>query len=502
MAKFKGFIPKTLIGRLVVLPSIAIVIFFLLISIVIGYGQYKQMINSLHHNSLLLAKEMTSSLEKYILLNDFAEADTLMRRYSDFDALYSIILISPDDKVLIKIEHKKDEEIKSFYASNESFYDLKDKTDVIIKDKTDQFELYYPINIANNIWWLKLGFTKEELYKNLKALIIFGFLMVVFFVFVLFLIVGQILKKPLESISLLTEFSSNLDEKIGEQIDIQSSIKEIKDLSNSLNHLSVKLFQNQEIMSKQNLDLQNFNQKLEKRVEIETQKNRQKDALLLKQARMVALGELISNIAHQWRQPLNIISIGVQDLEISYELDELTDEVLEDNVSAIMEQIGYLSSTIDQFRNAIQSEYSKSDFKLDYIIEQTIIMVSSEFDTQNIKFNLNLQKNLECYNKSIQSFSQVLTTIFHNSKDSYQKFTDQENRIINISLFVKDNKNIIEICDKAGGIDTKIIDKIFDPYFTTKHQSQGIGLGLYFAKMLVEHDFGGLLLAENRDGGT
>ena len=225
---------------------------------------------------------------------------------------------------------------------------------------------------------------------------------------------------------------------------------------------------------------------------------RRKENLLAEQTKLAAMGEMMGNIAHQWRQPLNIISITASGTKIKKELDLLTDEFLLDSLKQISDTTAHLSDTIDVFKDFFKDNKEKSLFNLSQNISNTLSLLESILKENRILVNLNLDNDIYIYNFA-NEFSQAIINILHNANDAIKNKLDADDiRIINISTRQEKNKAIIEITDNAGGIAKDVIKKIFEPYFTTKHKYQGTGLGLYMTHKIIKMSMKGSISVSNK----
>lgn len=224
----------------------------------------------------------------------------------------------------------------------------------------------------------------------------------------------------------------------------------------------------------------------------EAQKNRQKDTILAQQSKMAAMGEMIANITHQWRQPLSVISTAVTGLKFEKEMDILKDDNFYRGMDSIHNSVMHLSKTIDDFRNFFKPNKDKINFNLKDVVEKTLKLLSSQFDINNIYFIKNCE-NIKIHGAE-NELVQVLINIINNSKDAL-KNTDNK-RLIFIDVFKQDNKVILLIKDTAGGINKSIINKVFEPYFTTK-KDKGTGIGLYMSKQIIADSLNGEIAVSN-----
>lgn len=227
---------------------------------------------------------------------------------------------------------------------------------------------------------------------------------------------------------------------------------------------------------------------------------REKDRIMMHQARLAAMGEMIGNIAHQWRQPLNTLGLVIQRLPFFYETNEFSKEFLEASTGEAMKLIQHMSRTIDDFRNFFRTDKEKINFNINQVIRQTVNLVKGGFKNEQIDITINCD-DIPSITGFPNEYSQVLISILHNARDALSERKIKHARI-SIHAFVKDGRITVIISDNAGGIDKNIIDKIFDPYFTTKGPDKGTGIGLFMAKNIIENSMNGHLTVRNTDEGA
>ena len=257
-----------------------------------------------------------------------------------------------------------------------------------------------------------------------------------------------------------------------------------------------KELENSNIILEQNKnELYNLNKNLELKIKEEVEKNRLIQEKLFKTDKLASMGEMISNIAHQWRQPLSIISTVATGIKLQKELNSLKDEDLLQNMDLINKNAQYLSETINDFKNFIKDDRKLQIYNLSNTINNFIHIVDSSIKSSNILIILNLDNTIEIKGYP-NELIQCLINIFNNSKDAYEE-TKQEKPIFIIETLKEENFVIIKLRDNAGGIPENIISKIYDPYFTTKHKSQGTGLGLHMTYKLINEGIHGKIDAYN-----
>ncbi|MFW2605077.1 cache domain-containing protein [Aliarcobacter butzleri] len=218
-----------------------------------------------------------------------------------------------------------------------------------------------------------------------------------------------------------------------------------------------------------------------------------KQAILYQQSKMAAMGEMIGNIAHQWRQPLSIITTATSGMVLQKQMGVLTDEFFFEASDRINHSAQYLSETIDDFRNFFIPNKEKSKVNLIEIFKKTLDLISAQFSSKDIEIIKNIEGvEFESYENEL---IQALINILNNSRDELIK-KDGE-RFIFVDAFEKDNFINIIIKDNAGGVIKENLDKIFEPYFTTKYKSQGTGIGLYMTEEIITKHLNGTICVEN-----
>ncbi|PHQ65260.1 MAG: histidine kinase [Sulfurimonas sp.] len=236
---------------------------------------------------------------------------------------------------------------------------------------------------------------------------------------------------------------------------------------------------------------------------IEEENNKAKDAFLLKQSRFIEMGTMISNISHQWKQPLNIVELCMTDLTIKNIMGEVDPKYQEKLFREIHNQVTFMSKTIDVFKNFLSEEHNEKNieiFSIDRAISESLQLLDSIFDSKKIDIEVSLDKTSLAYG-SISEIEQVILIILNNSIDAIDAKNEDKGKII-IESIVEGENNIIKIRDNGGGFDNNVVEKIFDAYFTTKHQSQGTGLGLFITKTIIEIKFSGTIEAYSSKGGA
>ncbi len=246
--------------------------------------------------------------------------------------------------------------------------------------------------------------------------------------------------------------------------------------------------------------IEELNRTLEKRVEEEVRKNREKDRHILHQSRLAQMGEMISMIAHQWRQPLSAISSCSLAINIKAKLGKLDKETAIDLSDKISEYSQHLSSTIDDFREFFKPNRGKEETTYESLIHSALSIVDISLKSKSIETRLKLECNETIYTYP-NELKQVILNLIKNAEDALVE-RGVESPWIEISTYKDGKYAVLEVHDNAGGVPDNIMDKIFDPYFSTKLEKNGTGLGLYMSKMIIEEHCNGTLGVENSESGA
>ncbi len=256
--------------------------------------------------------------------------------------------------------------------------------------------------------------------------------------------------------------------------------------------------------------LEELNVKLEERVLHELEKNRQKEQLLLQQSRMAQMGEMISMIAHQWRQPLGSISSTVVNLKLKLELEKFdlnsadgvneAKEYFLQRLFKIENYVHNLSNTIDDFRNFYKPNKLSKTITLKKLVNKSLEIIGASLENDHIEIVTEFTdtQELDIYDNEVM---QVLLNLLKNAQDNFKEKEASSRNIVN-KIIIKTTNSTLSICDNGGGINDNIINKIFDPYFSTKDEKNGTGLGLYMSKTIVEEHHNAKLEVMNTEDGV
>ncbi|MCG6551982.1 MAG: PAS domain S-box protein [Candidatus Magnetominusculus sp. LBB02] len=248
-----------------------------------------------------------------------------------------------------------------------------------------------------------------------------------------------------------------------------------------------------------------LNLELESKVVEETQMRRQGEQMLIQQSKMAAMGEMLGLITHQWRQPLNAVSIIVQDIKEAYAYGELTEKYLQESVETTMSQVLFMAKTIDDFKDFFKPTKEKISFDVKAAVDELLGMFGVVFKKNDVKISLAAAQDVLMISEGYPNeFKQVVLNILNNAKDAITAKRETGNLIrgcVKINMVTESDKIIISIKDNGGGIPQHVLGRVFEPYFTTKGDA-GTGIGLYMSKTIIEQNMGGSLNVRNVDDGA
>ncbi|NVN93398.1 MAG: PAS domain S-box protein [Desulfuromonadales bacterium] len=227
---------------------------------------------------------------------------------------------------------------------------------------------------------------------------------------------------------------------------------------------------------------------------------REKEKVLLHQSRLAAMGEMINNIAHQWRQPLNALAVLVQQMQLFFDMNMFSKEFLYESVDRSMGLINHMSRTIDDFRSFFKPDKEKVEFTIRDVVEKTLALVEDGFSNHRIGLDCRFNANPVLFGFP-NEYSQALLNILMNARDALVEKRVKDAKI-RVTIAREHDKAVLTIADNAGGIPHEILDRIFDPYFTTKGPDKGTGVGLFMSKTIIEKNMNGSLTARNTAEGA
>ncbi|MEI6827221.1 MAG: hybrid sensor histidine kinase/response regulator [Desulfuromonadales bacterium] len=247
-------------------------------------------------------------------------------------------------------------------------------------------------------------------------------------------------------------------------------------------------------------ELAQLHKTLEARVVEMVTDMRRKDQILIQQSRLAAMGEMIGNIAHQWRNPLNNVALIIQSLQLDYDSGTLTGEIMHSDIREAMAALLHMSDTINEFRNFFRVDKEKREFCIEKSVNSAMTLVAASLSNNNIRIEIEGNDEVTAFGYQ-NEYAQTLLNIIANSREAALERTITDPHIF-IRITCENGRSVLYVRDNCGGIPDEVLPKIFDPYFTTRGPDRGTGIGLYMSKVIIEQNMAGHLTACNVDGGA
>lgn len=257
--------------------------------------------------------------------------------------------------------------------------------------------------------------------------------------------------------------------------------------ANELNLLTENL---ENMVNQRTKQLEKLNQELQIKIDNAVRKEKQQNAIMNQQSRLASMGEILENIAHQWRQPLNTVSWIMNDTLIKAKLGKSDEINLEELAKKVNHSIQFMSETVEDFRRFVDHSDLAQTFNIKKTIDSTIMLIKETLVKSNIQIELDCPDDIT-YKGYENDFKHVIMNLINNARDAFEDRKIQDG-LIYIRVYHEKDELIIAVRDNAGGIEKPILKNIFEPYFTTKHKTKGTGLGLYMTKNLIEKVHGSI----------
>jgi len=344
----------------------------------------------------------------------------------------------------------------------------------------------------------KSTFSQEQYQEFLKSLGIYTLIVALLIALTSLILVRHLITPIIK----ITEKAKEIaDGKVDKSIEFEElhTKDEMQDLSHSLKIMLEKLEESKKEIEKKvqerTQELKELNENLEEIVKTKTDENIKQLETLQQQNKLASMGEMIGAIAHQWRQPLNELGIAIQNLKYDYEDGLITKEYLDEFIASTKKVIKFMSDTIDDFRNFYRVDKTKEIFNVKSAIEKTLSIQKAQLLNNHIEVEL-FGEDFEV-NGYKNEFQQVILNLINNAKDILL-----ERKVKNGKITIELRDRAIYVKDNGGGIPEEIIKRIFEPYFTTKEQGKGTGMGLYMSKMIIEENIKAKLDVRNTQDGA
>ena len=524
-----GFISKRLFGKVFILIFLAIFMVLFLFTTEATRLQKESIISSLESESKTMADAMTLLNKENLIIDNKIGIFEFLNEYVKLNKQIESVIISRNENaynIIIKKESWDviDSKNEIYESAQNDFVQFSIITSPYLNKKV--FKYTYPIYFSNILWgWLHIDVSLIEYDKKIEQMYLqFIFLAIFMLITSIFLsyFIAKMVAKPIVSLNNVSNEIARGNLSIRANITTNDEIgilaktynKMLENLENSQNELKNSRNKLELRVQERTKELEDVNSKLEEkskllkelndgleeRVKEEIRKQQKQEQLLIQQSKLAAMGEMIGNIAHQWRQPLNALSLVLQNINFAYEMDDLSEEFMHKSMDKANLLTNTMSKTIDDFRNFFKPNKQEVEFFISDAIKNAISLIESTFQHHNITIEskINDDANIKGFPNE---FSQVVLNILNNAKDAIIENNIGSGKVL-INVEKIDNKATISVIDNAGGIPNNILEKVFNPYFTTKEEGKGTGIGLYMSKNIIETNMNGKLLVENIENGA
>lgn len=486
-------LPQRLYTRMLLAITLAMVIGTLGLSFWTAASQSNQLLAARLQQAMLLSENLAEGCAHPLALEDYASLDQYLRHATGLPGLRNVFATDARGMVLTAFCRTTDT----------SAAELADGPPALqvpgIATQSTQLTgttllVWQPVQAGGLLGWLQITYSLEEITQLQQQIWRHGIILSLVESVIGISLVVLLLRRPLRSISKLSGFARELPQHKGATVPVESSVTEVQDLGESLNYASTELCRIEQ-------ELLELNRNLESRVEEELAKSREKDALLLQQARYQTLGELLVNIAHHWRQPLNNIGARVQENAWLLANGELLPENAMAAADLIMQDLKQLSRSIAGFQLLCRPAVPDETVLPSEAVNRSIAMVQDSYLQAGIIFELKLLAEQELQG-SLQDLVQCVLNLFSNARDAIVA-GHAEAGLITVEIAMQDQGCLtIAVSDTGGGIPQQLLHSLFDPYVTSKFRTQGVGLGLFVVRQIIEQRFNGTVAAANQERGA
>jgi len=502
-----SFFVTKIFRRIFLLFAVSISVLVLIYSYATIQMQKEANLEVLHSKASTLASSIALACNDAMLKDDMSFIVEYSMDVATRNKEILKIIITNTSNKNIEVSHKS---WKMFTTVSKSMKNLQKSKEfyTIRYNKSLHQEMFYytyPVKLPGLDWgYIHIIYSLGTYNKSLHTLYqSIAFLLSLLFLMTLFIsyIVSREITLP------ILKLTKSAEDVAAGNLHLRANIQrndEIGELARNFNSMIDKLEHSHEelegLVAIRTKELEKLNKELDLKIQKAIMENSRKEQMLIQQSRLAAMGEMIGNIAHQWRQPLNALGLVVQNIYYTYEAEELDKAYLERSMNKSKKLTGVMSKTIDDFRNFFRPDKVQERFEISERITSVVELISASYKNHNIMITMDLDDSLESIGYP-NEFSQVILNVLTNAKDALIEHQEKTRKVW-IRSFSEKEDVVIEIEDNAGGIDTSIAEKIFDPYFTTKEKNKGTGIGLYMSKMIIENNMNGKIFMYNSVNGA
>lgn len=488
------FLPRRLHTRLLLAITLAMAFGILGLSFWTATSQSRQLLAARQQQAELLTRNLAEGSAHSYVLEDYAALDHFLRHSMGLPGIRRVVASDENGIILTDFSRVSDSAEPQLSVGGGEQINVPASPSPCLSHTGNLLMIWQPVMAGDLLGWLQVSYGLEEVATVQRQIWRNGIIFALAEVFCGILLIAWLLRRPIRSISRLSSFARDLPLHKGMTLPVERFVTEVQDLGESLNYASTELCRIEQ-------ELLELNRTLEARVEDELAKSREKDALLLQQARYQTLGELLVNIAHHWRQPLNNIGARVQENAWLLANGELPPEDAMGAADLIMQELKQLSRSIETFTLLCRPALPDQTVLPSDAVKRAILMVQDSYQQAGISFELELLAEKELQG-SPQDLVQCILNLFSNARDAIVA-QDQDGGLIRVEIDVEEQKRLtIAVSDTGGGIPPQLLHSLFDPYVTSKFRTQGVGLGLFVVRQIIEQRFNGTVTAANQDRGA
>ena len=486
-------LPHSLHTRLLVAVMLAMMTGTLGLAYWTTTTQSRHLLQERTQQAELLAGNLAEGCAYAYVVEDYAVMEDFLRHAALLPGLRRVVATDAQGRVLTALHRSGD---GSSLEPISGLRDIRTPTVATPLRRRDGATLlvWHPVTAGGLLGWLQVVYGLDEIDRFQQQIWRQGIILCLIEMVSGIGLFALLLHRPIGTIRRLSEFARELPIHRGTTIQVHQSVTEINDLAESLNYASHELAQSEQRLS-------SFNQSLQRQVEEEVAKSREKDLLLLQQARYQTLGELLVNISHHWRQPLNAIGATIQEQAWQIANGELPCEQAVAKADEVMVVLQQLSHSLEGFRQLCQPAASASTFLPSAVVAMAVAAIREGYRLQGIEIRQALLGERPIHGPQ-QDLIQVLLNLFSNARDALLA-NRTTGRIIEVQTSLESAGQVqITVSDNGGGISEQVRSTLFDPYVTTKFRAQGVGMGLFVVRQLIEQRFNGTVTADNRGDGA
>ncbi|MCE1225313.1 MAG: HAMP domain-containing histidine kinase [Geobacteraceae bacterium] len=486
-------LPRRLHTRMLMAITLAMIIGTLGLSFWNAASQSNQLLAARLQQATLLSENLAEGCAHPLALEDYASLDQYLRHATGLPGLRKVVATDAKGGMLAALQRSSDTSPAEL-ADGPSTLQVPVAPRQVTRLNGTTLLVWQPVQAGGLLGWLQLTYSLDEITRLQQQIWRHGIILSVVETLIGISLVVLLLRRPLRSINRLSRFARELPQHKGMTLPVERFVTEVQDLGESLNYASTELYRIEQ-------ELLDLNRTLEARVEEEVAQSREKDALLLQQARYQTLGELLVNIAHHWRQPLNNIGARVQENAWLLANGELAPEKALDASELVMQELKQLSRSIAGFQLLCRPAVPDETVVPSEAVNRSISMVRDSYQQLGISFELHLISEQQLQG-SLPDLVQCMLNLFTNARDAIIE-TQAAAGCITVTVEIGEQDCVrIMVADTGGGIPRQLLHSLFDPYVTSKFRTQGVGLGLFVVRQIVEQRFNGTVTADNRDDGA